>query len=122
MKTSVLISVLCDSINAVHEANDLVVHGDYVTDEKGHIAHTNDVVWTAKQTLQSAPTAVFKALWKELPENLRCERGDELCRQLYPHLHEESNYETMKPIVSELHSIVFKLWKEMHDAKDKFDF
>ena len=122
MKANELISVLCDSINAVHEVVELVVKGDYQTDEKGYIAHREGILWTAQQTFLSAPCSVFKALWNELPDSLRCERGNELVRELYPHKYEAENYEPMVRISQELHSIVFKLWQEMHDAKDKFDF
>lgn len=123
MKTSKLIKLLTDAINAVNEANELVVLGNYVTTENGDIDHVGEnSCWTSKHSLQSAPCQVFRELWDELPESLRSEEGEALVSALYPHKYEADNYAAMRSICHQLHSIVFNLWQEMHDAREKFDF
>jgi len=120
MKTSELIELLCDAVNAVCETSDLVVN--IAPDEDGRYLHDNGQLWTAAHSLLSAPCSVFRTLWDELPENLRTDEQDDMVRKLYPHKYESEGYRGLKTLSQDLHAVVFALWQQMNDAKEKYNF
>ena len=119
MKTSKVINLLTTAINAASEANDLVVHMDWQNEQFDH--DTGDM-WTSVHSLQSPGCELVRDLWDELPESLRTEVSDALVRNLYPHLHSEDRYAGLRVVIMKLHTIIYDLWGDMVEARDKYGF
>ena len=117
MKTSKIINMLTAAITGLNEANDLATHVELVD---GKIMHTEGEMWSAAHTLQSQPAELVRELWDELPESLRTDEGEELIAKLYPHKYELDGYKSMTPIIRDLHTLIYDLWQQMSEAKDKF--
>ena len=101
--------------------------------------HSNMRVWNAKDfgdidvTDSSAVRQAFgegahcffsgySDVWGMLPEAIQSTDTDGTISGLYPHLHEADIYKSFADQINKAHSLIYGVWQEMQDARDKFGF